>query len=199
VISKKSDARQQKNRFSAKQAITISIVLTALLLAVYASTQLSEQTALIALVESWGYPAVVVLGFISGINAIIPIPAATLTPVFSAAGLLLPGIILSLVAGTMIADLCGYLFGASTKNIISEKYPRLVNFLQHIVANHRRWLIPFVIVYAAFIPFPNEAILIPLAFSGITFRYLLIPLIIGNTLHQLVLVYGVIGLTRLFS
>jgi len=199
VLSKKSHAEQQRKSFSSKQAITVSIVLTALLLAVYASTQLSEQTALVALVESWGYSAVVVLGFISGINAIIPIPAATLTPVFSAAGLLLPGIILSLVAGTMIADLCGYLFGASTKNIISEKYPRLVNFLQHIVANHRRWLIPFVIVYAAFIPFPNEAILIPLAFSGITFRYLLIPLIIGNTLHQLVLVYGVIGLTRLFS
>jgi membrane protein YqaA with SNARE-associated domain len=52
------------------------------------------------------------------------------------------------------------------------------------------------LLYAALVPFPNEAILIPLAISGIKFRYLVAPLLIGNMLHQAILIVGVDSLTR---
>lgn len=140
-----------------------------------------------------------VFGLISGLNAVIPIPAATLTPIFIAAGLAIPGIIFSLVLGTMVADFLGFLFGSSTKEIITARYPKLTNFLHDLMENRSRWIPLFVIFYAAFVPFPNEAILIPLAFSGISFKKILLPLIIGNTIHQAILVYGVVGIASLFG
>ncbi|NEN93346.1 MAG: hypothetical protein F6K48_32480, partial [Okeania sp. SIO3H1] len=134
-----------------------------------------------------------------GLNAIVPIPAATLTPVFLAAGLAPLGIILALVVGTVIADALGFLLGRSTKELVEEHYPRLTQYLTRLTTANRVWLFLFIVGYAAFVPFPNEAMLIPLAFSGIKFRYVLTPLLLGNLLHQLILVYGITELISWFS
>lgn len=184
---------------SKTHALTAACVLLILFLAIYASTYISQQSVLVDLVAQWDYIAVTIIGLISGLNAIIPIPAATLTPLFTAAGLAIPGIIISLVIGTMIADFIGFLLGSSTKGLIEQRYPKLVNFLNDLVTNRRKWLIPFVICYAAFVPFPNEAMLIPLAFSGIGFSRLFIPLLLGNLLNQALLVYGIDSVVSIFG
>ena len=180
-----------------RQAITAAVVLLILCLAVYASTFLSQQTVVVNLVAEWGYIGVLFLGFISGVNAVLPIPAATLTPVFTAAGLVTPGIVTALVVGTMLADFVGYLFGSSTKGLVAARYPHITKTLHTLTTERRRWVLPFVAFYAAFVPFPNEAMLIPLAFSGIGFGRLLVPLLVGNTIHQLLLVVGATELSRL--
>lgn len=174
-------------------------ILLIILLAIYVSTHLSQQTVLLEFIATWSYLAVAILGLISGLNVLIPIPAATLTPLFIAAGLTIPGIITALAFGTILADYISFLFGSCTKSILEARYPKLINFLHHLTTTYQSWLLPFVIFYAAVIPLPNEAILIPLAFSSIKFLKLLIPLIIGNTIHQLLLVHGTISLSQLFS
>lgn len=173
------------------QALTALFVLLIVILAIYSSTLITTDSVFGEIIIQWGYIGVALLGLISGLNAIVPIPAAALTPLFTEAGLLIPGIIAALVIGTMIADYIGFLFGRSTRELIENRYPKLTLFLQKLVTNHSQFLLPFVALYAAVLPFPNEAILIPLAFTGIPFKKLCAPLLIGNTINQTYLVYGV--------
>lgn len=135
------------------------------------------------------------VGVIGGLNFLVPIPPATLTPLFAASGLSLPAIIGLLALGTLAADFIGYLFGRVGRKTIEQTYPRTYAFFTNL-GQHARWyLLPLVTLYAAFIPFPNEAILIPLAVSGIRFLILLPALLVGNLLHQAILVYSIAGLT----
>lgn len=165
--------------------------------AVYASTYLSQQSALVDLVATWGYTAVIVTAVIAGLNAVVPVPAATLTPIFIAADLSIVGVIGALVVGTTLADLIGWLLGRSTRDLITARWHRLVEKLEYLATHHQPWVLPVVFLYAAFVPFPNEALVIPLAVSGVRIRHLLLPLVLGTTVHQLLLVYGVQGLTQL--
>jgi len=168
--------------------IIIVLILTgSFFLAAYVRDSVAAQ----ALVSQFGYIGVLMLAVVSGLNAFIPIPAATFTAVFTAAGLTLPLIVVMLVLGTIIADFTGYIFGRWGRELITHKYPRTHRTVTSAAQKHRRWL-PFLITgYAAFIPFPNEAVIIPLALSGIRFEMMLIPLLIGNTINQAALAYGI--------
>jgi hypothetical protein len=56
----------------------------------------------------------------------------------------------------------------------------------------------FVTIYAALVPLPNELILVPLAFAGVSWRLLLVPLIVGAVIIQTLLVTGVTWIEVLF-
>lgn len=143
-----------------------------------------------ALVANFGYLGVVTLAIIAGLNAIIPVPAATFVPVFASAGLLMPLIIIALVIGTTIADLIGYIFGRWSRRYVADHYPRTFQAVSTLQKNRRHLLLPAVFCYAAFVPFPNEAIIIPLALVGTRFQTFMIPLVLGTLVNQAALAYG---------
>jgi len=145
-------------------------------------------------VAEFGYLGVITAGVIAGLNAFFPVPAATLTPLFVGAGLSLPLIVLSLAIGTLIADFTGFALGHLSRTIVAKRYPRTSAFFADLYQRRRKLVLPVAFLYAAFVPFPNEAILIPLALAGARFSLLLIPLFLGNLLNQAILVYGITGL-----
>jgi membrane protein DedA with SNARE-associated domain len=167
-------------------AALIGVVATALFLA----QMIQNNPDLQATIAGFGYLGVLVLAIIAGVNVFIPIPAASFTPAFLAAGLSLPFIIITLAIGTIIADYIGYAFGRWSRAGISEKYPTLLVRYEKLVTTRRLLLIPVIFLFAAFIPFPNEAIILPLAVLGIQFRLMLEPLLLGNIIHQTLLSYG---------
>ena len=167
--------------------------------ALFLSQFLSTFDTAIQLMERAGYGGLVLLGIIGGLNVFVPIPAAVFTELYTAAGLSVFGIILALAFGTLLADMIGFWFGQLMRVAAHTSYPKIVSFVTNIREQYTYLVLPFVGFYAAFVPFPNEAILIPLAISGINIRYLLIPLIIGNLIHQAVLIYGLQGLFRLLG
>lgn len=181
----------------ARRRRTVRLVLLGVLLfglflgALFLAQYVEHNAAAQALVSQFGYAGIVFLALVAGLNVILPIPAASFTPVFLAADLSMPLIILSLVVGTIIADFIGYLIGRFGHTFVSTHYPKTQQKLRTIREQHRRWLLPFVGFYAAFVPFPNEAMLIPLAVSGVRFSALLIPLLIGNAINQTILAYGI--------
>lgn len=142
------------------------------------------------LIGQFGYLGVGVLAIIAGLNAVVPVPAATFTPVFVSAGLLLPLIVIALTLGTLIADLIGYYFGHWSRAVVAERYPKMLQRWHDLQHNHQNWLLPGVMIYAAIIPIPNEAILIPLAILGVRLPLLIPPLLIGNAFNQAALAYG---------
>jgi membrane protein YqaA with SNARE-associated domain len=172
--------------------VFIAIFLTAIALSQWLSTSLQA----IQVIEQTGYLGLLLVGIVAGLNVIVPIPAATFSALYNAAGLTTTGIILALALGTLIADMIGFWFGTKIKPVLEEKYPKIVSYTHKLATDRKILLIPFVALYAALIPFPNEAILIPLALTGVRFRFLLLPLLIGNILHQAILIIGIEVVTR---
>ena len=189
-------------RLSARQAhrsvVTLVVFVFVFSLLLIISQSLSESTRVQEIAAEFGYLGVVIIAVIAGLNAVVPIPAATFTPIFVSAGLSIPLIIIALTAGTLIADFTSFFLGRVSRDLIQNKHPALCAFFNTFQAKHQKWLFPLVVAYAAFAPLPNEVILIPLGLTGIKFKRLIIPLILGNLLNQLVLVYGVIGITKVF-
>jgi membrane protein YqaA with SNARE-associated domain len=181
-----------------KLVLSLVLIIAVFVGVLFLANSLSDNPKLIEAIAQFGYLGAIFIAIIAGLNTFVPLPAATFAPLFVASGLSLPLIILALAFGTLIADFIGYVFGHLSRNLINRKYPKIVSFITNIQKNHQELIIPIVALYASFVPFPNEAILIPLALAGIKFRSLLIPLIVGNIIHQTVLIYGISGLNNLF-
>lgn len=173
-------------RFTILSVIIVFVWVAALFLADYVSSnEMSQQ-----LIAQFGYVGVFVMAVIAGVNVLVPIPAASFVPVFTAAGLWMPLIILALVLGTTLADLIGYFVGHWSREFAIDHYPKTYAKVLSLHESHHQLLLPLIFVYAALIPFPNEAIIIPLALVGIKLRTLLIPLILGNIVNQTALALG---------
>lgn len=149
------------------------------------------------IVGQFGYLGILVIAIIAGVNVLLPIPAATFVPVFVAAGLWMPLIILALVVGTTIADYVGYFVGRWSREFAAATYPKTYARVLSLNERHHNLILPAVFFYAAAIPFPNEAIIIPLALVGLKFRTILIPLILGNLVNQTTLALGVSNIFEL--
>ncbi|MFM2423864.1 MAG: hypothetical protein RLZZ70_251 [Candidatus Parcubacteria bacterium] len=174
--------------------ILTTVALTAFFLAEYTLNNPAMQ----AWIVSFGYIGITLFATVTGLNVIVPIPAVAFTPVFTAAGLMLPGIIIALTLGTLLADFIGYIFGRVSRTTIAAKYPKLLARLEHLHANHRHWIVPVTFLYAAFAPIPNEALVIPLALLGVSWRSLLLPLLFGNLINQAIYAYSFQNIFRLF-
>lgn len=179
-------------RFGFLALLITGIWVSALYLADFVANNAMAQN----LVGQFGYLGILFIAMIAGVNVLVPVPAASFVPIFTAAGLWLPVIILMLVVGTTIADLIGYLIGRWSKTFAEEHYPQTYRHVLTLNDNHHGLLLPFVFAYAAFVPFPNEAVLIPLALIGVRFQAILLPLILGNIINQTALA---LGATNIFS
>ena len=173
--------------------IIIGIWVAALYLANYIANNDTARN----LVGQFGYLGIFVVSIVAGLNVFVPIPAATFVPVFTAAGLWIPLIIIVLALGTTIADMIGYFIGRLSKEFAEENYPRTYSRLLFLSEEHHNLILPLLFLYAAFVPFPNEAIIIPLALIGFKFRKFLIPLILGNLINQTALAYGAVNIFAL--
>ena len=67
-------------------AVFVSILLVAVL-ALFLAEQIVSSPELQSLVARLGYVGVILVAIIGGLNIIVPIPAVTLTPIFTASGL----------------------------------------------------------------------------------------------------------------
>jgi membrane protein DedA with SNARE-associated domain len=187
-----------KRKKQVLSGVVLLLILTAVAsLALFSAEYLLNNPDLQAQVASFGYLGVLVIAVIAGLNVILPIPAVAFTPIFTAAGLSLVGIILALTVGTLIADFIGYVFGRLSRETLATKYPAFVRRLENIHNYHRRWLLPIIFLYAAFMPVPNEALVIPLALLGVPWRIMMIPLFLGNLVNQSIYAYGMYTAFRL--
>ena len=158
-----------------------------LVLIVLTANQLTQDEQARQLVNNFGYLGVVVISFIAGLNAIVPVPAGSFVPIFTAAGLELPLIIIGLIIGTTLADLLAWYIGVLGRKLTIDNYPRLATFVRRVRGQHIWFVIGFVFIYASVAPLPNEVILVPLALTGIRLRVLIIPLLLGTIIYNTIL------------
>lgn len=142
------------------------------------------------IVASMGYLGVLIVGIVGGLSTFVPFVPASFTPAFLASGLLLPIIILMLTIGTTLADLLAYALGTWSAGHILEHYPKTYQYIQKLNIDNTLMLGVFICVYAAVVPFPNEAFIIPLALLGVPIRSFIVPLLIGTAFYHTATAYG---------
>lgn len=176
-----------------KSARLLGIVALALLvvaLAFLAADHIENNAAAQRMVEQFGVLGIFVLALVGGFNVVIPVHAASFTPVFLAAGISMPVVIIVLALGTTCADLCSYFIGKWSKRVTETKYPAFQEKIETFAARHRKLLIPGVFLYSALVPFPNEVVLIPLGLTGFGLWKVIVPLILGTVVNQTIFAFG---------
>jgi membrane protein YqaA with SNARE-associated domain len=183
-----------KSYFNTKKIIhflCIAVGVTTLIIAsFFFADYVANNAGAQEMVHHLGYVGVLIVAYVTGVNVILPIPPATFVPIFTAAGLLMPFILAAFVTGTLLADLTGYLVGKAGKKFVAAHYPKTHRILQKLRKRHAKLIIPFVFIYTAFIPFPNEAFIIPLGMMGVRVRSIILPLIAGTTVYHMLTIYG---------
>lgn len=173
-----------------KLLLTIAGLITLSGLAFLFANYLKTNGELAALIESTGILGTIIVALIAGLNPVLPVPPATFAPAFNAAGLSIPLIITGYVIGTVIADSVGYFLARFGSPYLSSNYPKVASRVNHFLDNHNRLVIPFIWFYSAFVPLPNELMLVPLGLARYDYRKLLLPIILGNIFHHTILVLG---------
>ena len=188
--------------FNAKKIFEFTLLLAAITTLVTVSFHLANfvgaHDGAREIVARFGYAGVFIVSFISGISVILPVPPAAFVPIFSAAGLTTTLIIAALTVGTIVTDFVGYTIGLWSKGFIASHYPKIHDFLVSLNVKHHALLFPTIVAYTSISPFPNEALVIPLAVIGIPFSHFLLPLTIGTVCYHALTVYGIQNLFAYF-
>jgi membrane protein YqaA with SNARE-associated domain len=149
-------------------------------------------------IQDFGYFGIFIISLVAGLNILVPVPAASFVPVFTAGGISLFSIIALLVAGTMAANFISYATGKFGSKIATSHYPKLQKKLNTLYTKNQTLLPYFVFGFAAFIPVPDEVYLVPLGIIGVHFTKIIIPLFIGTVLYQTLAAFGVTNIFKLF-
>jgi len=176
--------------FLALFALMVSIIMSAFYLAEYIGTNDATRV----LVEKFGILGIIAVAFVGGLNLVVPVPAATFTPLFVAANFSMLTIISALVIGTLLADLLGYQIGKWGKRSTEVHFPKFHNWLVSLKKKHHHLILPGIFLYSAFIPLPNETILIPLGLMGYRYWTIALPLFLGTLVNQLLYAYGFVSI-----
>ena len=118
------------------------------------------------------FGAAATFSFISVYPAIITLAAGGWNP-----------IILGLVVGVgmTIGNLIYFYLGQKGKDVLAEKYEKRAERLLKWVEEHPCWLVEIVIfVYVGFTPFSNNLLTIFGGITGMRFRTVFVPLLLGN-------------------
>jgi membrane protein YqaA with SNARE-associated domain len=189
----KSPSKTNARKHIINSVLFLIIFAVALYAAFQAAGYVAASPATQTFLVQFGYLGLYVISIFTGLG-ILPLPAATFTPILTAADLSLIGIIIALTLGTTTADILSFGFGHWSKAYVTEHYPKMYERVKHLYGRRRKLVIPFACFYLAFVPFPNEIILIPLAVLGMPLRQLLIPIIVGNVVNQTIMTFGISSL-----
>ncbi len=158
----------------------------------------AQDSTATALIQDFGPIGILVISFFAGLNALVPIPAATFIPIFTAGGISLPFATLLLIIGTLCADMVSYAIGIYGSKIATVRYPNLQQKLIKLYTDKKTWVPYLIFGFAAFVPFPNEIYLIPLGIIGIKVRQFIIPLLLGTIFYQTLAAFGAYNIFKYF-
>jgi membrane protein YqaA with SNARE-associated domain len=183
-------------RSAFRRWLRIAAALAAVVFAVVAALRAHEWGAVTDMIASGGYPALFVAAVISGFNLAVPVPLISFYGAIIAAGLDPWLTILIISVGMACADGLGFAIGIAAREMDTGE--RLARWLRtDVISRQSPWLIVgFVSLYAAFVPLPNEIIVVPLALAGVRALHILPGVLIGNVIFNGLAAWGVLQLAN---
>ena len=142
------------------------------------------------------YVIIIILGFLGGTSILFPFPYYLFVFSFAAGGS--NPLILGICAGIGVAvgESTSYLVGYQGRSILSKSHQKKLNYLCKNCDKPKNTILISLILflYGAFIPLPNDIMILPLGAARYNYWKLIIPLGLGNIIFNIILAYsGIYG------
>lgn len=175
-----------------------AVIVMSVILIVFKLRYLTGDNELISdFVSDYGYGGIFLVSLVSGFNFLIPVPAISLLPLFTISGLNILLAVFLIILGTTLADITAYNIVTMGKQAVQSSInEHIFKRLEQLCLRH--YWIPIIVLFlfAAFVPFPNEIILAPLAFLGYRLLHLLPALLLGNGIFNTLYALGVVNIFK---
>jgi membrane protein YqaA with SNARE-associated domain len=181
----------------AKASLKLLAFLVLITVAFFLAQKAQSSSLLRSIVASYGYVGIFAISVVSGFNLAVPIPAISFLPLFLASGLSLWGSVTVIAIGTALADAISYLIGSAGKSAAKAKQSKIGERILRLRDSHPVFPLLLLFVFAAFVPFPNEVVIIPLGFAGYRLRYILPISIMGNFIFNALIALGTLDIIKL--
>lgn len=145
-------------------ALKVAAIAAVVALVVWANVVAAENVRVLEFVRRFGYPGLFAAAAVSGFNLLVPIPVVGFFPLLMEAGLHPAIAVLIIGAGMTVGDMVGYLLGRAGRKIVDK--PHWMARMERVQERHRIAPYALLFLYAAFVPLPNELIVIPMALIG---------------------------------
>lgn len=157
---------------------------------------LARDGAVLEAVSSFGYLGILGASMLSGFNFVVPVPIVAFTPVFLEAGFTIWPLIFTIAVGMTIGDTVGYLIGNTSRKLTvsGATHERVTTWVDRFRARHTPLPYLILLFYVAFVPAPNELLVIPLSFMGYRFRYMFPVIFLGNLVFNTLATFGLSGI-----
>lgn len=176
----------------------IIFLLLVIAMAFWASGTVKDSDFVSDLIRKFGYGGIFLIAVVSGFNLAIPIPAISFLPIFLSSGLNAFMAVFVIAVGMTLADFIGFLLGKTGRHMaLSALERKVVNKLDRF-RDKPYWFPALVLfLFASFVPIPNEVIVVPMAFLGYRFTYILLPVFFGNIIFNSVYAIGAVNILKL--
>jgi membrane protein YqaA with SNARE-associated domain len=170
-------------------------VVVIIVIALWLSNSAAENDMITQIVASLGYVGLFSISIVSGFNVVVPIPVILFIETFLASGLHFWGIIVVISIGMTVGDTIGYLLGSTGRRVIGlgGKENKILQKLERFRSKNKGLPLVFMFFYAAFVPAPNELIVVPLALMGYRFSHLFVSVLIGNFIFNALATLTIMG------
>lgn len=156
-------------------------------------TQIAEQLGI-----NNGYAIAFVLAFFGGLSTFISIPYYLVVFTLATGGL--NPVVLGIAAGSgvFLGDSTSYFVGYKGRDILPSNLQRIFQKFCGWCITRPSWLVPLVIFsYGAFVPFPNDFLVISMGLARYPYWKLMVPLGLGNVTFNIgVALAGSYGLSH---
>ena len=108
--------------------------------------------------------------------------------------------VIIIAAGMTLADFVAYLLGKTGRHMVLSAFEKKVINKFEIIKEKLHWSpVLILFLFASLVPFPNEIMVIPMAFLGYRSVYILLPVFFGNMVFNSIYAIGVANVIKLIN
>lgn len=190
--------RKVSRRQVGRALLQIGVFALVVILAFSLGKNASESETIRSLVAGYGYFGILVISIVSGINLAVPIPAIAFLPLFLESGLNYWMTIFVISLGMTFGDSIAYLVGRAGRVFVESNIQKKIGkHLEVLQTRYHYAPLGALFLFAAFVPLPNELIVVPLSFFGYRLLHVMIPMLAGNILFNIFYSAGIIGFFKI--
>jgi membrane protein DedA with SNARE-associated domain len=158
-------ARPNRRARTLRRVGFVLFVIAFVIFAIWLAT-IEFEGALGEFVTRYGYAGYFIAASIAGINVFVPTTHLIFTAPLLNVGLNPWLLVIFGAMGATLADGVGYFIGSSGRSAFGETFGRIANWLTEVVSKRPRLAPAILFLWAAFMPLPNEILVIPAGVLG---------------------------------
>jgi membrane protein YqaA with SNARE-associated domain len=173
-------------------------LIVALFLAAVLLGRFVEQSAVVrTVVSGFGFLGIFIVSVASGFNLALPVPVVAFLPLFLGAGFSFWPTLVVITLGMTVGDGLGFLVGSAGRRAVDMGGGGgLTQWFEHIRRRYGLGAYMVLFLYAAFVPAPNELLVIPMSFANYQFRFMIPVVLVGNFLFNTLVALGVMRVVQ---